>query len=79
MSGGSWVQSLVWPSFLFNIFNKGKDEDDADDLFSDSHDQDGIDIAEFCPVPDDKEHNNFTENSQLHTSTNAKVAQPGVR
>lgn len=45
------------------IFDESEDEDDADDLFSDLHEQDGIDIAEFHPVPDDQEHNDFTKKS----------------
>jgi hypothetical protein len=28
MSGGSWVQSLVWPSFLFNKENNPEEENE---------------------------------------------------
>jgi len=53
-------------------FDEGEDGDDADDLFANSDDQDGIDIAEFCPVPDDEEQDDPTTkspNSDLSTST----------
>lgn len=45
------------------IFDEGDDEDEGDDLFSDLGDQDGIDVMEFRPVPDDEEQDDLTGNS----------------